>query len=63
MQEKSKFLENDGLTLTNSKTCQGLMNQIAILNGELEEKKQTNQTALLNIIGFKTLIENSSCSL
>ena len=39
LQHKSDFLKNNEPTLTNSETHQGLMDQIAILKGELEEKK------------------------
>ena len=42
LQHKSDFLENNEPSLTNSETHQGRMDQIAILKGELEEKKQTN---------------------
>ena len=38
LQHKSDFLENNGLSLTNSETRQGLMDQIAISKDELEEK-------------------------
>ena len=38
LQRKSDFLENNGPSLTNSWTRQGLMDQIAILKSELEEK-------------------------
>ena len=62
LQHKFDFLENNGLSLTNSKTCQGLMDQTAILKGELEEKNR-QISALLNIISFKNPTENSSCTL
>ena len=38
LQHKFDFFENNGLILTNSETRQGLMDQITILKGELEEK-------------------------
>ena len=56
LQYKSNFLENNGLSLTNSKTHQGLMDRIAILKGELEEKNR-QISALLNIISFKNQTE------
>ena len=59
MQHKSNFLENNGQSLTNSETCQRLMNQIAILKGELEEKNR-QISALLNIISFKNPTKKSS---
>ena len=62
MQHKSDFLENNGLSLTNSETRQGLMDQITILKGELEEKNR-QISALLNIISFKNPTKNSSCPL
>ena len=42
LQHKSDLLEKNGPSLADSGTRQGLMDQIAILKGELEEKKQTN---------------------
>ena len=62
LQHKSDFLENNGLSLTNSETRQGLMDQITILKGELEEKNR-QISALLNIISFKNPTKNSSCPL
>ena len=62
LQHKSDFLENNGLGSTNSKTHQGLMDQIAILKGELKEKNRQIST-LLNIISFKNPTTNSSCPL
>ena len=58
LQHKSDFLENNGLSLTNSETRQGLMDQITILKGELEEKNR-QISALLNIISFKNPTKNS----
>ena len=58
MQHKSNFLENNGRSLTNSETYQRLMDQIAILKGELEEKS-SQISALLNIISFKNLTKKS----
>ena len=62
LQDKSDFLENNRLSLTNSETRQGLMDQIAILKGQLEEKSR-QISALLNTISFKNPTENSSCPL
>ena len=62
LQHKSDFLDNNGLSLTNSEARQGLMDQIAILKGELEEKSR-QISALLNIISFKNPTKNSSCPL
>ena len=62
LQHKSDFLENNGLSLTKSEIRQGLMDQIAILKGELEEKNR-QISALLNVISFKNPTENSSCPL
>ena len=62
LQHKSDFLESNGPSLTNSETRRGLMDEIAILNGELEEKNRQIST-LLNIISFKNPTENSSCPL
>ena len=59
MQHKSNFLENNGRSLTNSETYQRLMDQIAILKGELEGKN-SQISALLNIISFKNLTKKSS---
>ena len=59
LQDKSNFLENNGRSLTNSETYQRLMDQIAILKGELEEKN-SQISALLNIISFKNLTKKSS---
>ena len=58
LQHKSDFLKNNEPTLTNSETHQGLMDQIAILKGELEEKKNRQISALLNIISSKNPTEN-----
>ena len=58
MQHKSDFLENNGPSLTNSGTRQGLMDQTAILKGELEEKNR-QISALLNIISSKNPTEES----
>ena len=49
LQHKSDLLEKNGPSLTNGGTRQGLMNQIAILKGELEERNR-QISALLNII-------------
>ena len=49
LQHKSDFLENNGPSVTNSKTRRGLMGQIALLKGELEEKYR-QISALLNIL-------------
>ena len=49
LQHKSDLLEKNGPSLAISATCQGLMGQIAILKGELEEKNR-QISALLNII-------------
>ena len=57
LQHKSDFLKNNEPTLTNSETHQGLMDQIAILKGELEEKNR-QISALLNIISSKNPTEN-----
>ena len=38
LQHKSDFLENNGLSLTNSEARQGLMDQTAILKSKLVEK-------------------------
>ena len=62
LQHKSDFLENNGLSLTNSVTRQGVMDQIAILKGELKGKN-IQISALLNVISFKNPKENSSCPL
>ena len=62
LQHKLDFFENNGLILTNSETRQGLMDQITILKGELEEKNR-QISALLNIISFKNPTKNSSCPL
>ena len=59
LQHKSDFLENNGTSLTNSETRQGLMDQIAILKSELKEKNR-QISALLNIISFQNPTENSS---
>ena len=59
LQHKSDFLENNGTSLTNSETRQGLMDQIAILKSELKEKSR-QISALLNIISFQNPTENSS---
>ena len=40
LQHEFDLLENNGPSLTNSGTRQGLMDQIAILKGELEEKNR-----------------------
>ena len=58
LQRKSDFLENNGPSLTNSGTRQGLMDQTAILKGELEEKNR-QISALLNIISSKNPTEES----
>ena len=62
LQHKSDFLKNNGLSLANSETRQGLMDQITILKGELKEKKQTN-IGFNNIVSFKNPTKNSSCPL
>ena len=62
LQHKSDFLENNEPSLTNSETHQGVMDQIAILKGELEEKNR-QISALLNIISSKNPTENSTCPL
>ena len=62
MQHKSDFLKNNGLSLTNSETRQGLMDQITILKGELKEKNR-QISGLLNIVSFKNPKKNSSCPL
>ena len=62
MQDKSDFLECNRLSLTNSEIRQGLMDQIAILKGQLEEKSR-QISALLNTISFKNPTESSSCPL
>ena len=49
LQHKSDLLEKNGPSLTNGGTRQGLMDQIGILKGELEEKNR-QISALLNII-------------
>ena len=59
LQHKSDFLENNGTSLTNSETRQGLMDQTAILKSELKEKNR-QISALLNIISFQNPTENSS---
>ena len=59
LQHKSDLLEKNGPSLTNSGTRQGLMDQIAILKGELEEKNR-QISALLNIISSKSSTENPS---
>ena len=59
MQQKSDLSENNGPSLTNSGTRQGLKDQIAILKGELEEKDR-QISALLNIISSKSSTENPS---
>ena len=59
LQHKSDLLEKNGPSLTNSGTRQGLIDQIAILKGELEEKNR-QISALLNIIGSKSSTENPS---
>ena len=62
MQHKSDLLENNESSLTNSGSRQGLMDQIAILKSELKEKN-TQISALLNILSSKSPTENSSCPL
>ena len=62
LQHKSDFLENNEPSLINSETHQGLMDQTAILKGELEEKNR-QMSALLHIISSKNPTENSSCPL
>ena len=59
LQHKSDLLEKNGPSLTNSGTRQGLIDQIAILKGELEEKNR-QISALLNIISSKSSTENPS---
>ena len=58
LQHKSDLLENKGPRLTNSGTRQGLMDQIAISKGELEEKNR-QISVLLNIISSKSSAENA----
>ena len=62
MQSKPDLLENNGPILTNSWTRQKLMDKIAILKDELEEKNR-QISALLNIISSKNPAKNSSCHL
>ena len=62
LQHKSDFLKNNGLSLTNSETRQGMMDQITILKGELKEKNR-QISGLLNIVSFKNPTRNSSCPL
>ena len=62
MQHKSDFIENNGSSLTNPGTRQGLMDQIAILKGEIKEKNRQT-SALLNIISSNNPTENSPCPL
>ena len=56
---KSDLFEKNGPSLANSGTRQGLMDQNAILKGELE-KKNRQISALLNIISSKCSAENPS---
>ena len=56
MQHKSDFIENNGSSLTNPGTRQGLMDQIAMLKGEIKEKNR-QISALLNIISSKNPTE------
>ena len=48
--------------MTNPGTRQGLMDQIAILKGEIKEKDR-QISALLNIISSNNPTENSPCPL
>ena len=59
LQHKSDLLENNGQSLTNNGTRHGLMDQIAILKGKLEEKNR-QISGLLNIISSKSSTENPS---
>ena len=58
LQHKSDLLEKNGPSLANSGTRQGLMDQIAILKGELEEKNR-QISALSNIISSKSSAEDT----
>ena len=59
LQHKSDLLEKNGPSLANRGTRQGMMDQIVILKGELEEKDR-QISALLNIISSKSSTENPS---
>ena len=58
LQHKSDFLENNEPSLRNSETNQGLMDQIAVLKGELEEK---NRQILLRLTeSWKAALDSNS---